>query len=275
MNLIPGICSQCGATLSVDKSKEAMICPYCNTPFVVEKAIQMFNMSYNITNNINAQNVIIEGKDNYDFNIVGGVLKKYNGTSISVVIPGEVIKIGGDSFADTLITEVRMSNNVREIGYGAFRNCKYLEKITLSENLLLIENSVFKGCKRLKEITLPSMLEEIGSEVFVDCDQLEKVYLSSKLLKSNKSAEFAFGRRTDDGYAVGCIKLENIYIDGILLEDDELYFQHFPFTMRGREIALHMQREEWKMRGLCQYCGGTFEGFFSLHCRRCGKNKDY
>lgn len=50
MPLIPGICTNCGATLSVDQANECMVCPYCDTPFIVEKAVNNFNNTYNITN---------------------------------------------------------------------------------------------------------------------------------------------------------------------------------------------------------------------------------
>lgn len=39
MPLIPAKCPQFGATLNVDREKEAAICEYCGTPFIVEKAI--------------------------------------------------------------------------------------------------------------------------------------------------------------------------------------------------------------------------------------------
>ena len=45
MPLIRAQCPNCGAALDVDKEKEAAVCPFCNTPYIVEKAIQ------NITNN--------------------------------------------------------------------------------------------------------------------------------------------------------------------------------------------------------------------------------
>lgn len=70
IKLIPGICTQCGATLSVNKRENTMVCPYCNTPFIVEKAIQNFNTTYNIT----AQNVFVQ-EANREFEIIGGVLK--------------------------------------------------------------------------------------------------------------------------------------------------------------------------------------------------------
>lgn len=39
MPLVAAKCTQCGANLQIDSSKEAAICPNCNTPFVSEKAI--------------------------------------------------------------------------------------------------------------------------------------------------------------------------------------------------------------------------------------------
>lgn len=87
--LIPGICIQCGATLSVDKGKDAMVCPYCNTPFIVEKAIQNSSNVYNIT----AQNVYVQGDIEKEYEIKGGVLTKYNGNSLHIKIPQGVKKL--------------------------------------------------------------------------------------------------------------------------------------------------------------------------------------
>ena len=49
MPLVPAKCTQCGATLSIDSAQDAAICSFCNTPFVVEKAIN----NYNVTNTTN------------------------------------------------------------------------------------------------------------------------------------------------------------------------------------------------------------------------------
>ena len=35
------------------------------------------------------------------------------------------------------------------------------------------------------------------------------------------------------------------------------------------------QNEEYRSQNLCQYCGGSFKGFFSKKCIKCGKEKDY
>ena len=42
--LVPAICTQCGARLEVDPAQDAAVCRYCNTPFVVEKAIQNYSI---------------------------------------------------------------------------------------------------------------------------------------------------------------------------------------------------------------------------------------
>lgn len=53
--MISAKCTQCGANIMVDDSKEAGICEFCGTAFITEKVIK----NYNTTNNINIANVNI------------------------------------------------------------------------------------------------------------------------------------------------------------------------------------------------------------------------
>ena len=62
MPLVDAKCTNCGSVLKVDKLKEAAICEYCGSVFVIEKAIQNYN--YYVTNNINADSVFVSGKGN-------------------------------------------------------------------------------------------------------------------------------------------------------------------------------------------------------------------
>lgn len=55
MPFVPAKCTQCGANITVDDSKEAAICEFCGTAFVTEKAIN----NYHITNNVNISNATI------------------------------------------------------------------------------------------------------------------------------------------------------------------------------------------------------------------------
>ena len=61
MPLVAAKCTQCGAELQVDNSKDAAVCQFCNTPFIVEKAINNYN-TY-VTQNFAGANVTIVGQD--------------------------------------------------------------------------------------------------------------------------------------------------------------------------------------------------------------------
>ena len=39
MNMVNGKCPNCGASITLDKDKDAGICEYCGTAFVTEKAV--------------------------------------------------------------------------------------------------------------------------------------------------------------------------------------------------------------------------------------------
>ena len=67
----PAICTQCGAPIEVDETKEAGICPCCGTAFITEKAINNYvtNTVHNINNNVTK--IIMghekdEGRDFYE-----------------------------------------------------------------------------------------------------------------------------------------------------------------------------------------------------------------
>ena len=52
MKIVTAKCPNCGGILKVDSEKDAAICQFCQTPFIVEKAIE----NYNITNNYTTVN---------------------------------------------------------------------------------------------------------------------------------------------------------------------------------------------------------------------------
>ena len=43
MPLVPAKGPECGGNVVVDNEKDAWVCDFCKTPFVVEKAINNFN----------------------------------------------------------------------------------------------------------------------------------------------------------------------------------------------------------------------------------------
>ena len=61
MPLVAAKCTNCGASLTVDNSKEAAICEFCGTPFIVEKAIANITMTGNSSLNIESAVINIQG----------------------------------------------------------------------------------------------------------------------------------------------------------------------------------------------------------------------
>lgn len=55
MPFVQAKCTQCGANIQVDNTKEAGICEFCGTAFITEKSIN----NYNLTNNINVAKATI------------------------------------------------------------------------------------------------------------------------------------------------------------------------------------------------------------------------
>ena len=45
VKLVPAACPKCGGQLEVDPTQEAAVCKYCGTPFIVDKAIQNYNVA--------------------------------------------------------------------------------------------------------------------------------------------------------------------------------------------------------------------------------------
>lgn len=60
MPLVAAKCTQCGANIEIDDSKEAGICKYCGTAFVTEKAINNYNINVTNNNNFYGANVTIQ-----------------------------------------------------------------------------------------------------------------------------------------------------------------------------------------------------------------------
>ncbi len=64
MALVPAKCTQCGANIEVDETKDAGICQYCGTAFITEKAINNYNINTKDiiinSNNVNVSQVDIE-----------------------------------------------------------------------------------------------------------------------------------------------------------------------------------------------------------------------
>ena len=68
VKMVPAICTQCGGKVEVDKTKAEATCPFCGSSFMIEKAI----------NNYNVQYANIEHADNVNIDVTGAVKEVLN-----------------------------------------------------------------------------------------------------------------------------------------------------------------------------------------------------
>ncbi len=145
-------CELCGSIDIIKVAPDVFQCQYCGCKYTAEQA-----------------KTIIKGEvvsRAPEFEIVGGELVKYSGSSTDVVLPKGVVIIGEKVFAGSAIKRVVVTDDVVEIKNSAFGNCKYLEEVQLPNTIVRIDDSAFSGCEHLERIQLPDSLEVIGEGAF-------------------------------------------------------------------------------------------------------------
>lgn len=165
MPFVQAQCENCGGILAVDSDQKEAVCPFCNAKYVVQDAIN----NYNVINNINVgagATVNVYGSQNEDFEIVGGRLIQYKGESVDIVIPDNVVEIGEAAFQELPIRSVVIPNSVTSIDDYAFVACKSLANITLPDSVTHIGDYAFNNCSSLKNIIISDNIESIGREAF-------------------------------------------------------------------------------------------------------------
>lgn len=146
-------CELCGSVDFVRTDDGMFQCQFCGCKYTLEQAKTILSGIEVRTKGI-------------DFEVVGGVLKKYNGEDVDVVIPDSVSVIGENVFQNLAIRSVTVPNSVQEIGAEAFLNCKNLTQVTLSDNLTHIGERAFCGCSSLTRMEIPKGVARIKISAF-------------------------------------------------------------------------------------------------------------
>ena len=284
MPLVPAKCTNCGASLVIDSTKDAAICQYCNTPFVTEKAINNYNISDSVIHIHNEPEV------KKDFEIVAGTLIKYNGESANVELPPEVVQIGKNCFRDSPIVSITFTDNVVTIDDYAFCGCTNLRKVELPESLVILGAAVFSECRVLEEVVYPSNVtvnkgstfeycrelkkitfnegtKIIPNEFARDCDSLEEIQIPSSVEYIGTRAFFQ------------CTRLKKVHIPSSVETIDGYAFANCPSLIKvtldlrvDRRVAhtaffeTPWQRAMWGIQGKCTNCGGKLFFGKCLNC---------
>ena len=302
MPLVQAKCTNCGASLEVDSTKDAAICPFCGTPYIVEKAIN----NYNTVNQISGNIVNVYASTATDFVIRAGTLEKYNGAETkviipdnvtiigdsvfsecagltSVVIPDSVVSIGKSAFCDTSLVSITIPGTIKTVGSSAFANCKNLTSVTILDGVSNIGNYAFYNCTNLSSISLPDSIISIGDEAFGRCKLLNNITISDDTLKRLSPdfvlLKFQFSSQYGNWHWKAFESTES-YSDGYGDVSEGWTIEHsseWYLELKGKrdEEVKRLNSQLWIEQGKCRYCGGTFSGLFSRSCQRCHKKKDY
>lgn len=123
------------------------------------------------------------------FEVLDGVLTKYNGNEKEVIIGDEITSIGDFAFYNCLTLEkVVILDGTTSIGEFAFYGCEHLKEVIIPDSVQLIGAGAFSCCYELTEITLPKNLRTINKSLFYRCRQLKKTIIPHGVSSMDREA---------------------------------------------------------------------------------------
>jgi len=294
MSLVQAKCTSCGANIKVDQEKDAANCEFCGAAFIVEKAIN----NYNIANaHISTQTVNVNVGSG-DFVIEKGVLKEYKGNDTHIIIPDTVKEISNIAFQDCKwLEEVTIPKSVERIMAGEIyhpvTSALYREaEVTRRERSEAVRNfghfnyaeswytfyrpGAFAKCERLKRIILKSSIE-IPQNTFSGCVNVEQVTYppncSVTYTYPHNGLEWRIEKEVYTGDEIGYVLFDTKSPLSKKMKDKFEKLQE-PKRKKAQEEFQAKMVVQWKREGRCEYCGGKFS-FFSGVCKKCGRTKSY
>ena len=167
-----GKCYKCGGFLAVNDAEDAVICPFCNQPIIVERAIKNFT-----GDTPKPLPKPFQPTPDSFFDVTDGVLVSCNCfTEADIHIPDGVRAIGETAFQGmNNIQSIHIPAGTKFIGSSAFSGCKNLHSVIIPEGVEAIDGDVFNGCTGLKQLHLPNSITKMEAGALSGCTGLESV----------------------------------------------------------------------------------------------------
>ncbi|MBR6329529.1 MAG: leucine-rich repeat domain-containing protein [Lachnospiraceae bacterium] len=142
--------------------------------------------------------VSISAKDESEFTVENGILRRYNGNDEVCVIPEDVVQIGPGAFSGSKLTQVTIPANIKVVGTQAFYDCKKLSRVIIMDGVQTLGMSCFANCPALNMVDIPASVTKIMPGAFAGdtglsslalSPQNEKYFFNDGVLYNSKSTE--------------------------------------------------------------------------------------
>lgn len=268
-------CDFCGGKLIIDSSREFASCEFCGTKYMrstLQQKIQEIHGFVKVEGDVTVRQT--------DFIVRAGVLEKYNGSAVEIIIPNNVSIIGIGAFSNckglrkvvipntvttieqsaflncTGLKSINIPNSVSTInggcyhGEGAFENCIQLSSIIIPNSIHTISSNTFKNCSCLENLTIQNGVQEIGYAAFQGCTKLQSITIPQSVQGIYR---YAFS---------DCINLQSIILqDGII----EISSAAFYGCKKIQRINIPDSVEKISSDNSFEKTSGTFENCSNLH----------
>ena len=127
--------------------------------------------------------------------------------------PDSLESIESNAFNSCGFEEIKLPNNITNIGAMVFANCSYLKTVDIPSSLTVISYGLFSNCKKLQNITIPGSITSIEDTAFSECYSFTEIIIPESVTTIGRGA-FAH-----------CINVHTIIIHNlnISIEDDSFF----------------------------------------------------
>lgn len=226
MGLVAAVCTQCGAGIKVDNTKEAGICEYCGTAYVTEKIINQYS-SY-VTNNYSGTNIFL-GKEN-------SIEKDYRSAN-------ELLKLEDFERATQLFEKIVLEYPADCRGWWGLAKCKY-KKLYYNTYCEVVELLPYVSFDKINNIVK-------AVDLLSNSDEYRKVTMCEILNDEVREEYLEYQNRLRES-VIKSIKCDNFIIKnlnryGVEYRIDNWIYGHYLYFYNSKLYMLYVSR-------LCTNC---------------------